>query len=117
MATTQETFAKQILKIPGIKNYILIKNDGLILAHNVEIDFSEILSSIVVFCGFTCNLIKNEMGFSRFNYLKLNPKNNEILLIFPIKHFFLGIVQQPDANTAKLIENVKQFTNKMVYNK
>ena len=96
MAITQKAFAERILQITGVKNFILIKEDGQILAHNIDHINPEILSSITLLCGLSSEMIKSSFGFTHFRYAILSRSGNENILIFPLKNYFLGLLQNED---------------------
>lgn len=106
MATIQE-FSKRISDIEGVKSYILIRNDGHVVTHNV--DDPETVSTMIVFSGLSSDEIRSVMGFSGLSYFILTRENKEKLLIFPIRTYFLGIFQQADAYGPDVIEKVQEF--------
>ncbi len=117
MAKTLQLFVQRLLQIEGVNQYILIKNDGDIISHNVKIDYSETLSSMIVFCCFSGDALKSDMGFSKFKYLILLRKSKEHLIVFPLKKFFLGILQHPDMSIPDLVDEVTQFIDGDNYKK
>ncbi len=93
-----------ILKIDGVTNYILVRDDGHTLSHNFN--NLEALPSIVTFNGLNCEALKPLMGLTYFKYLSYTRKNDEKLLIFPLGKYFLGILQQPEAYTPDIVDKV-----------
>ncbi len=93
-----------ILKIEGVANYILVRDDGHTLSHN----FPDIgaLPSIITFNGLNSEALKPIMGLSYFKYMSYNRDNNENLLIFPLGKYFIGISQQAEAYTLDIVEEI-----------
>ncbi len=118
MATTQKAFTNRILQIPGVKHFILVKENGKIIAHNVITDKNkpEDISSTIVSSAIHSEAIRSTMGFTHFNCLKISRENSENILVFPIKNYFLGIFQEPDdkdpetsESNLSIIENIVEF--------
>lgn len=103
MATIQD-FGKRILQISGIKQYIMVRNDGKVMIHNVE--SPESLAPVITFCGLNCDAIGSVAGLTYFKYMMLTRKNNEKLLIFPMETYFLGVIQTHDAYSPDIVEQV-----------
>lgn len=101
-----------VLKIDGVTNYILVRDDGRTLSHNVE--NHEALSSIITFNGLNCEVIKPILGLTYFRYLSYTRENNEKLLIFPLGKYFLGISQHAEAYTPDIVEGVEKIVEALV---
>ncbi|HAO23340.1 MAG: hypothetical protein BWK80_47080 [Desulfobacteraceae bacterium IS3] len=111
MATIQD-FGKRILQIPGITQYLLVRNDGKVMAHNV--DAPESLASVILFCGLNCDAIGSVAGLTYLKYLMLTRKNNEKLLIFPMDTYFLGIIQNADAYSPEIVDSVIRLVQMVI---
>lgn len=106
MATARE-FAEQLLKIPGIKGYCLLRGDGRIVVQNLSGD--EGLTTLVSLAGRVGEALRNGMGFQYFRYLTLTRQGQEHLLVFPVETYLLGIVQKPGVMTSEVAESVSRF--------
>jgi hypothetical protein len=102
-----EDFGNRVAQIPGIKNYLLVRNDGKVIIHNIE--KPESLASMVAFNGLNCEAIGSVLGLTYFKYIMITRKNSEKLIIFPMDTFFLGIIQNPDAYSNDVADNVIQL--------
>ncbi len=113
MATTQKAFTNRILQIEGVENFILMKEDGDIIAHNINTsqEDPESVSTVVLSTGLHSDNLKSIMGFTHFNCLKIVREKKENIFVFPLKNYFLGIFQDPknDKNSLTLIKNVTNF--------
>jgi hypothetical protein len=114
MATLQD-FGKRISQIPGVKQYLVVRNDGKTMLHDVE--SPEPLSSMIVFCGLNCDAIGSVAGLTCPRYLMMTRKNGEKLLIFPMDSYFLGIIQKPDAYSPDVVDNVIRMIRMVVKSK
>lgn len=107
-----ERFAKRINRIKGVANFILTRNDGRIITHNV--DHPEDLATLVTLCGFNADAVRKTIGFSQFNYLYAGCQHQNPLLVFPFDRYFLGIRQLRDAEQQELIEEVQHVLQQVV---
>ncbi|MFZ5572681.1 MAG: hypothetical protein ACOZF0_19965 [Thermodesulfobacteriota bacterium] len=109
MATVQERFAAKLLGIRDVKGFILARNDGQVLMHRLKSWQPEAVASMMVLSGMDCQHIQQAMGFSHFDFLRLTLRNEENLLVFPVRNYFLGI--QSDANrfNAKFAVKIRKF--------
>jgi predicted regulator of Ras-like GTPase activity (Roadblock/LC7/MglB family) len=102
-----EDFGNRVAQVPGIKNYLLVRNDGKVIIHNIE--KPESLASMVAFNGLNCEAISSMVGLTNLKYMMVTSKSNERLFIFPIDTSFLGIIQDPDAYSNDVVDNVIQL--------
>ncbi len=106
MASLQD-FGKRILQISGVSNYILVRNDGKVMVHNLE--KADALAPLIVFAGLSCDAVGSVAGLTYLKYLMLARKNNEKLLIFPMDTYFLGIIHNPDAYTQDIVDHITRL--------
>lgn len=114
MSSIKEKFAKRLLQINGVKRYILVRNDGEILAHNLMEENPETISSILLFSALNCDKIKSGFGFRNVKYMAVSKDNNENLYIFQMEKYYLGVMQHSNANTMELIKDVSGFIDGMM---
>ncbi|AMV72263.1 hypothetical protein JCM30471_07470 [Desulfuromonas carbonis] len=105
MATAKE-FVQQLLLIPGIKSYCLVRPDGKALAHNFG-DADQ--TALIHLGGKVGEAIRRGMGLQHFRHLELRRASQEHLLIFPVEQHLLGITQRRDATTDDLVEQIYHF--------
>ncbi|HPR55957.1 MAG TPA: roadblock/LC7 domain-containing protein [Deltaproteobacteria bacterium] len=104
-----EELVNGIQKIQGLEGYILVKQDGQVVSHNVS--NVERLSAMIAVSGSMGNTVKTELGASHFRYLMLARKTNEKLLVIPIESFILGVLQDPDAYTPDIVSKIQSVIN------
>lgn len=104
----------RILEVEGIKNYILVRDDG----HTLSQNFQDIpaLPSIVTFNGLNCEAFKPLMGLTHFRYLSYTWGNNNTLVIFPLGKYFLGISHQAETYTPDIVESIQQIIESITKN-
>lgn len=107
-----ERFAKRINRIKGVTGFVLTRNDGRIITHNVE--QPDNLAALVTLCGFNADAVGKTIGFSQLNYLLVGCQQQEPLLVFPFDRYFLGIRQQCEAEQEELIEEVLHVLQQVV---
>lgn len=95
------------MKIDGVKNFILVRQDGHLIIHNVE--DPDKLTDITVLSGLGADAVKAHGGFTFFKYLMVSRANKENYFIFQIEKYFLGIIQKTDAFGPDLAEKVLRF--------
>lgn len=100
-----------IVKVRGVDNYILIRDDGRIISHNVK--NPEPVSKLVVDTGHYCLDIQ-EKGLGKFNHIIMNSRNGERLIVFPMGKFFAGIVSNSKVDGSETIAGVFTFLKKIV---
>lgn len=111
MASLQD-FGKRILQISGVRHYILVRNDGKVMVHNLE--NTDVLAPMIVFGGLSCDAIGSVAGLTYLKYMMLTRKNNEKLLIFPMDAYFLGIIQNPDAYTQDIVDRITKLIQMVI---
>ena len=75
MDSAQQKFTTKLLKIDGIKRYMLIRNDGFIVTHNVEDANPEDMSSMMLFSGINCDRLKEDFFYKICNFLHCHSFN------------------------------------------
>jgi len=107
-----ERFARRINRIQGVTGFILTRNDGQVITHNV--DRPEELASLITHCGGHAEAVRKAIGFTRFNYLFAGCLQQDPLLVFPFDRYLLGIRQLRDVEQQELIEEVQQVLRQVV---
>jgi hypothetical protein len=102
-----QRFANRIEQIKGVHNYIVVRNDGQIIIHNL--DKPEKLTSLVTFGGFNAKIIQKSLGFSQLGHLVFTRPQNQNLIVFSLDKYYLGILQEIDSNQTQLIDEVSRF--------
>lgn len=105
MATIKE-FA-EIAEISGVKNYILVKNNGSIAARQIE--EPDRIARVVLRCGKNSDAI----GVPRFRYLMLARNNRENFIIFPVGNYYLGVIKEKNIDSMALVNSVLEFIDNL----
>jgi len=100
----------QLEQINGIESYILVEQDGAVVAHNMK-NHDEI-SSMVTICGIGSSAIMESIGFSRIKYLMLSRIDKRNFLVFLFDEYFLGVQQVSGTDGDQLsVEIAETFNN------
>jgi hypothetical protein len=105
--TGVQRFANRIEQIKGVNNFVVARNDGQVVVHNLE--NPEKLTSLVTIGGFHAQSIQKTLGFSDFGYMVYLRPENQNLIIFSLDKYYLGIMQKIDSNQTQLIDEVSRF--------
>lgn len=108
-----ERFANKISVIKGVKHFVLARNDGQVVTHNLT--EPDNLSSMTTLCGMYATQIKEALGFSTFEHMVLFRANEEHVLLFPLDRYFLGIVHHSGADQPELVERVTRFLQTLLF--
>ena len=108
---TIEDLVNGIHRIQGLDGYVIVKQDGQVLSHNVA--NVEGLSALIVMGGLNGNIVKTEVGASLFTHLVIARKTNERLLVFPVGNFWLGLLQRQDTYTPDIVNKVQSIIQGM----
>jgi len=111
--TIHEKFSKKIFQRTGVKEYILVRNDGQILTHKFSAGPPKAVASMIALGGIDCSQIRASMGFSHFNHFKLTLSDNTHLLVFPLQTFFLGIVIPVDRYGRAFVDRINRFVREL----
>jgi len=90
----------EILKIPGVDQYIFVDKKGNIAAH--EINSPEKAAKAVHFCGKR----SQAFGKDKLRCILFSRNNQKDLLIFPVGNYYLGVVKQESMNSIALADNI-----------
>lgn len=105
--STVERFANRIAQIKGVDRFILTRQDGQIIVHNLS--NPEQLASVVLLGGYSAQEIQKSGGFSQFHYLICTRPQNQNLIVFLLDKYFLGIQQKADTSQIELVGEVSRF--------
>lgn len=106
MAALQD-FVGKVIKVAGVKGYLLLKRDGKILSQNIRVP--DRLSAMVVICAATAESVTTATGLSRFRCLVLARGQKEKFLVFPAMQSFLFVVGKPDIYTPELLKEIESI--------
>ena len=101
MATMGEFL--RITEIEGVKDYILVRNDGEIAARNVS--EPEAMARLVLSCGSG----PEKIGTKRYRYQAFRRRGGEDFFIFPLGNYYFGVVKYGDTDGALLVARVLEF--------
>lgn len=110
MVTIQD-YTKKLLTVEGVGSYLLMKNDGRILSHNVADPDS--LSSLMAVSGLGIKKIQESMGFHHFNHLLVKRENKENLLLLRMGSVLLGVIQKPNSAWSELLNSLIELQQKV----
>ncbi len=99
--TGHEIFENQIKKINGIDQYIIVRQDGNIAAHNMK--KPDKTGETVFFCGCSARAI----GKDQFRFLIFSRKSKKDLFIFPAGRYYLGVIKDKNTDTAGLVRKIQ----------
>lgn len=104
-------FAK-IVKVEGVKNFILIRKDGQVMTHNME--HPESLSPFIVLCGLNADAIGLSLELQQMVNITVMRENKEHLHIFPAGNYFAAVFQQADAYTPDVVKSISKFIGTVI---
>jgi len=104
MATVKEF--SQLIKKYGVKQYIIVKNNGTIMAQH-HIEEPDRVADFVLACGRNCDA----SGSVRFRFLLFSSSSCENFFVFPVGNYYLGMVQEQDADDRVLVKNILTSIN------
>jgi len=94
---------KQISRLTGVDQYVLIDQKGRIAAHDIK--DARRAADMVYSCG--KNLFT--IGKTRLRYVVFSRKNQKHIFIFPVGNYYLGVVKQKNMNAFVLADNIIKF--------
>jgi predicted regulator of Ras-like GTPase activity (Roadblock/LC7/MglB family) len=109
--TGTDLFSQHLAQIKGVDGFMVLRNDGHILTHNME--QAEKLSSLATLCGISAQGVQKTMGFMPFRHLVFSREHNRSLLVFTLDKFYVGIMAKTGFNLSELIEDVSRFLFKI----
>ncbi|NOX33811.1 MAG: roadblock/LC7 domain-containing protein [Deltaproteobacteria bacterium] len=94
---------KQISRVKGVDQYIIVDQNGKLLAHDIK--NPQKASAMVSSCG------KNSfaIGKTRLEYVVFSRENKKNIFIFPIGNYYLGVVKQKSINNIAMADNIIKF--------
>ena len=109
MSGIQERFARSILKIKGVKDYLLVRDDGQILANNSSLEITEDLAQIIVLNGTECASTNEALGLRGINHFTMTDHKTWTLFVFPVKNYFLAILRKATETDDSFIKEIQKF--------
>ena len=108
--TSLKTF-KQIARLSGVDQYILVDRQGKIAAHDIK--NPERAARMVLTCGQNSSII----GKTRFKQIMFSRQNQKNIFIFPVGKYYLGVVKQKQIDNITLADNVGNFLDRILNKK
>jgi uncharacterized secreted protein with C-terminal beta-propeller domain len=102
-----ERFSNRIVQIKGVDHFVLTRQDGQIITHNLS--NPEQLVSVVTLGGYAAQAIQKRVGFSQFRYLVYTRPQGRNLIVFSFDKYLLGIQQKADTSQTELVGEVSLF--------
>jgi predicted regulator of Ras-like GTPase activity (Roadblock/LC7/MglB family) len=106
----QEEFANKILQIQGVGGFILVRNNGQLLASKADITIDpQTLAAMMILSSQDCKTLQSTMGFSRYHYLMVTQEKIGKLYVFPIQNHLLGVIHRYPDHDPMFVKKMKQF--------
>lgn len=96
-----------IVKIPGIRQYLLIKEEGQVVSHNIS--RPETVAPQLKLAGLGCRELVPEKFYGGFRYMILEQESDDPLVLFKLGTCFLGVWSDRTVRTAVMIKEVMRF--------
>ncbi|NLV24926.1 MAG: hypothetical protein GXY54_09120 [Deltaproteobacteria bacterium] len=109
--TGTDLFSQYLPQIKGVDGFLVLRNDGHILAQNIE--QAEKLASLSALSGINAQSIQKTMGFMPFRHLVFAREHNRSLIVFTLDKFYVGILAKTGFNLSDIIDNVYKFLFKI----
>jgi predicted regulator of Ras-like GTPase activity (Roadblock/LC7/MglB family) len=100
-------FAQRITEMNGVAHFVLTRNDGLVIVHNLA-DPDDLATSVTL-AGTNALAIRKTIGFSQLRYLLFPQAQGEHLLVFSLDKYFLGVQLHHDCDHAALIDEISGY--------
>jgi len=110
MATARD-FVERVSQIEGVAGCLLVKNDGVLLEQTL--DDPELYATLAQMGAREATDLMQTLGFSHCRYLCFNRPDNPHFYVFPIYHFFPGLIQQPGEDFTALLEQVERLIERV----
>src|SRR6056297_1380985 len=110
MATARD-FVERVSQIEEVAGCLLVKNDGVLLEQTL--DDPELYATLMQMGAREAADLMQTLGFSHCRYLCFGSRDNRDFYVFPIYHYFLGVIQQPGAEFSTLLEQVERLIERV----
>jgi hypothetical protein len=108
---TVKDYTELLMAVDEVENYLLMRVDGQILAHNVA--DPDGLSSLLAITNLSIKKIQKSLGFHHFNHLFLKRDNQENLILLKIGSSVLGVIQKPNTACSELLSKLSQIQEQL----
>ncbi len=106
----QEEFANKILQIQGVGGFVLVRNNGQLLASKTDITIDpQTLAAMMILSSQDCKTLQSIMGFSRYHYLMVTQEKIGNLYVFQIQNHLLGVIHRYPDHDPIFVKKMKQF--------
>lgn len=110
MANAKE-FVDHVAKIEGVAGCLLVRNDGVLLGQSI--DDPEAYATLMVLGGTQGQEIMERLGFSFCRHISFRRQNKQHLYVFPIEHYFLGVLQSGEVASANLLDGIHRLLDRV----
>ena len=97
----------KLKNIEGVGHYILVRNDGHVVTHNLNNAVE--LSSTIVMSGRSFKKLEDFLDCGQCIYLCVERNKDNNLLVFPLGKYFLGIVEESDSDTKTTVDSIINY--------
>ena len=98
---------KKLGGIKGVAHYILVQNDGHIVAHNT-INAAGLASTIVI-SGKNSKKLEKFLDSGKWIYFSVERNGGGNLLVFSLGNYFLGIIEKHDSDTKTMVDSIISY--------
>lgn len=92
MASIQD-FVAEVERMPGVKGYLLVANDGRSLAQTLP--NAEQVGSLMVLAQLAAEKVRTTLGLEKLRHLVLGNGEAPCLMMFPLGRYLLAVEQTP----------------------
>lgn len=110
-----ERFTTGLLKIEGLKHFLLTRRDGKVVTHNLH--DAEDLAAAATIAGLSASSIQEAIGFSQLHHIQYNATEGKGALVFPLDNFYLTLPDGDNPPSRWLIHEVRSFLQQLLATK
>ncbi len=96
-----------IVNVPGVRHYMLVKTNGAIVSHNV--DNPDAKSVLIITAGNGSMDIHPSGQFGPFRYVVLNQADGQSTIVFGLGKYYLSVDTDWSVNTDDVVSSVRKF--------
>lgn len=110
----QEEFAGKILQIQGVGGFLLVRNNGQLLASKTDMTTDpQTLAAMMTLSSQDSKSLQSTMGLGRYHYLMVTQENIGKLYVFPIQNHLLGVIHRCPDHDPIFVKRIRQFIHEL----